>query len=105
MILRGSGERERGFAGPLRPIRSGQVGKDEQGFPKIGGPIVQFFRNGGLRVTDESRVCLDQIVALLTEVGTIESAETLALLGPGFPLHANDDTAIRERIGEAANGG
>ena len=89
----------------MRPVAAGDVGQNEEGFPDVGGAVVEVFGDFGLGVGDGIGVGGHECFALLAQVFCLEMAEALGLFLMGFALHADDDAAVGQGIGEVADGG
>lgn len=98
-------EGERGVPRESGPVAAGKVGQGEEGFPDIGGAVVEFRREFGRSCGDGLGVVLHKTGAFALELKSLEAAEAFTFFGLSFALHADEDTAVSEGIGEAAYGG
>ena len=105
VVLGTGGETEGGLTGEGRPVCAGEVGEGEQGFPDVGGAVVEAGRKVRGGVGDGLVVIEDEAGALAAEGGGVEISEALTGFVGGLALHADDDAAVGEGVGEAANGG
>ncbi len=98
---------EGGLTNEFGPAAAGDVGEEKEGFPEIGGAVIQRFGDGGYGAGDCLLMIEDETGALATEFGGDggEMPEAVGFFGPGFALHVDDDAAVGEDFGEAANAG
>src|SRR5690349_7874395 len=103
LVLTARGEGDGGLAGGFGPVATGEIGDGEQWFPDIRGAIVDG-RKIGLGGSDGGGVVLNEADALTAELFGIEFAESFALFLRGLALHADDNAAIGEGVGQATDG-
>ncbi len=101
----GGRDADGGLAGEVGPVAAREVGESKEGFPDIGGAVIESARGFGLGVGDLCGVVVDEADAFSLEVGGFEVAKAGALFVAGFALHAKDDTAVGEGDGEATDTG
>src|SRR3954469_22501636 len=96
---------EGGISRKSGPVAAGEVGQGEEGFPDIGSAVVEFRRELGSRRGDRLGVVLHKTGAFALELKSLEAAEAFTFFGLSFALHADENAAVGEGIGEAADGG
>ena len=94
-----------GLARQLGPIGTGEIGERKQGFPNVGGAIVEGFGDLGTGSANLGFVIEDEASAFAAEIGAVEVFEAGALFAGGFALHADDDAAVGEGFRESADAG
>ena len=104
-VLAGGGEGDGGLAGQLGPAAAGEVGDGQEGFPDVGGAVVEFGRDLGLSGGDGGGVVTDEAGALLLERVRVEVSEAFAGFVGGLALHAEDDAAVSQGGGQGADSG
>ena len=82
-----------------------EVGEDEQGFPNIGGTVVQRGGDVWLVVGDGVGIIENEAGALALEVVGVQAVESFAGFAGGLAVHADDDAAVGEGFGQMTNGG
>ena len=93
------------FTRDLRPIATGDVGKDEEGFPNLGGTIGEFGWDDRFCLFDLRAMFGDEPGAGFADGGCFgfESFQSFAALVSGLFGHLDENAAIGERFGEAAD--
>lgn len=94
-----------GLTGQLGPTAAGEVGQDQERLPDVGGVVVEFGRHVGPGVGDGLGVVLDEAGALGFQVAGLEVAQAVAVFGGDFALHADQNAAVRQCVGEFAGTG
>ena len=93
-----------GFASERGPIATGKVSDGEEGFPDVGGAIVQGGGNLGAGLGDGVAMFGDELSAALPECDGVEAVHAFAFFAGHLALHGDDDAAVGESVGQAADG-
>ena len=105
LFLGGDGQANGRAARRLGPMAAREVGQGEEGLPDVRSTVIQVGGKGRLSGGDGVGVVDDKACALTREAGAIEFSESLTLVVDGLALHADDDTAVGEGVGEMTDGG
>ena len=81
LLLGASGEAQGSFANQVGPAAAGEVGQDEEGFPKVGGAVGEAGGNGRFEGGDLGGMIGDKASAFAFQLSGVEAFEALALFG------------------------